>query len=351
MTAARMIQREFTRNFVATLLVLIAVSLSVMSIKALSLATSGELDAKDVLIYTLLLGIRQLPVVLCISLMISIISCLSRLGNDSELVILSTSGWSPFDTLLAIVKFSLPIVASIFFLAIFVWPIGSQSLQSTKESFKAVPEYNKAKPGTFITSKSQNKTWFAKTDANGHLSDIFLYKILENGHITTKSNTGDLIKKEGEDWIVTKSGSSTKINTTSEDISVTTFQSSEVNLAEKSNASASDSAPNTKSTYELITIPTPANLSELSWRIGLVISAFNLSIVAILFSSTNKRLGKSGNFILGLLIFILYMNLIILGQRYIQTGKFGFFQYNLTLHLSFFFLIAISIYRKFQLLR
>lgn len=341
-----MIQKELMRNFVVTLLILIGTSLSIMSIKALGMASSGALDSKDVVIYSLLLALRQLPIILCISLLISIVSGLSRLGNDSEMVILSTSGWGPVNTLIPVLKFSTPIIGCIFLLAIFVWPIGSQSLQELKDFFSSKPEYQKVQPGVFSESKNKNKVIFAGVNSGTDLQDIFLFKSELESSSVTKSESGKIVSLDSNTWILFNSGSTIKITNDGNSLSVTDFASSGAQLESNSKIEDHEIESNRMSTYELITKPTPRNLSELSWRIGLIIASFNFALAGILFPTNNQRLGKSGNFILALLTFILYMNLIILGQRYIQTNRFGFIEYNLVLHLSFFIVICLGITKR-----
>jgi len=341
-----MIQKELTRNFLVTLLILIGTSLSIMSIKALGMASSGSLDTKDVVIYSMLLALRQLPIILSISLLISIVSGLTRLGNDSEMVILNTSGWSPFNILVSVLKFSAPIIGCIFLLAIFVWPIGSQSLQELRDYYSSKAEYQKVQPGVFSSGKNNNKILFVGVNSGAELEDIFLFKSELESSAVTKSELGGISLFESNPWILLDSGSTIKFSNTDTSVSITEFGSSGTQLQSNSKGEIHDIESNRKSTYELITTPTSKNLSELSWRVGLIVASFNLALAGILFPTNNQRLGKSGNFILALLTFILYMNLIILGQRFIQTNKFGFIQYNLMLHLSFSAIVCLGIARR-----
>lgn len=346
MTASRMIQKEFMRNLFVSLLVLVGASLSIMSIKALTMVTSGSLDPRDVFLYTMLLALRQLPVVLCISLLIAIVSALSRLANDSEIVILNTTGWGPYDTLKTVIKFSTPVISTIFILSIFIWPLGSKALKDIRESFESKAQHEKAKPGVFTANKSKDQIIFVGNDSDKSIHDIFIFKKEANGYSFTKSDSGSLESRTDETWAHLDSGSTIRIQEDKNTISATDFKSNHTKLKSKTSESSSEEEPNNKSTYQLITEPSPKNLSELSWRIGLVLSALNLSIAAILFPATNQRMGKSGNFIFALLTFTLYMNLIILGQRYIQTQRAGFLEYNLALHGTFFIALIFAVQRK-----
>jgi lipopolysaccharide export system permease protein len=82
-------------------------------------------------------------------------------------------------------------------------------------------------------------------------------------------------------------------------------------------------APTTKTTPtpELLTNRTPANMAELSWRLGLPISALMLSLLAIPLSFVNPRAGRSMNLLLALLIYATYSNLLSIVQASIAQSR------------------------------
>lgn len=86
------------------------------------------------------------------------------------------------------------------------------------------------------------------------------------------------------------------------------------------------------STRDLIKSPTPGNLGELAWRIGLALSALNFVILAVALSSVNPRGGRGGNLLFVLLAFVVYNNLLNLGQSWILVGLVSFGQFLLALH-------------------
>jgi lipopolysaccharide export system permease protein len=92
------------------------------------------------------------------------------------------------------------------------------------------------------------------------------------------------------------------------------------------------------STRDLIKSPTRANLSELAWRLGLGIAAVNFVILAAALASVNPRGGRSGNLFFVLLTFIVYNNLVNLGQSWIFVGLIGFGNFLLLLHGGVFLL-------------
>ena len=70
----------------------------------------------------------------------------------------------------------------------------------------------------------------------------------------------------------------------------------------------------------------------MGWRLGLALACVNLVLIALTVSGANPRAGRSGNLIFALLTFIVYYNLISLGQTWIAGGRIGMGAYLLILH-------------------
>jgi lipopolysaccharide export system permease protein len=86
---------------------------------------------------------------------------------------------------------------------------------------------------------------------------------------------------------------------------------------------AKASAPSAKSlpTLALLQEPTPLNLGELAWRIGLPMSALILALLAIPLSFVNPRAGRSLNLVMAILIYMIYNNVISISQAWIAQQR------------------------------
>ena len=89
---------------------------------------------------------------------------------------------------------------------------------------------------------------------------------------------------------------------------------------------------NTRPTQELLNNLTLANLAELSWRIGLTLASINFIIIGVAVSSVNPRVGRSINLVFAMFAFVIYYNLLNLGQSWIASGKVSFAGFLLALH-------------------
>ena len=107
-------------------------------------------------------------------------------------------------------------------------------------------------------------------------------------------------------------------------------------------------APNTKSaaTLELVAQPEPRNLGELSWRIGLPISAFLLSLLAIPLAFVNPRAGRSVNLVIALLVYMVYSNLLSIMQVSIAQSRVSLMPGLLAVHAMMLILMVLMFYRR-----
>jgi len=73
-------------------------------------------------------------------------------------------------------------------------------------------------------------------------------------------------------------------------------------------------------------------MGELSWRLGLGFCALNFTLLALPLSAVNPRRGRSYQFALALLVFVVYYNMVNIGQNWIAHGRLGIVQWMLGLH-------------------
>ena len=86
------IRKELARSFGATLVVLITIVMTIVLIRTLGQASRGFISPQDVMLFMAYSALGRLPTILTLSLFISLISTLSRMYRDSEMVIWFTSG-------------------------------------------------------------------------------------------------------------------------------------------------------------------------------------------------------------------------------------------------------------------
>jgi len=115
---------------------------------------------------------------------------------------------------------------------------------------------------------------------------------------------------------------------------------------ETSEASGRPGTTKTAPTIDLLRQRTLLNLAELSWRIGLPLSALILSLIAIPLSFVNPRAGRSMNLALALLVYMIYSNLLSVVQASIAQAQVSLAVGLWGVHLCMFVLLLLLFYRR-----
>jgi lipopolysaccharide export system permease protein len=92
--------------------------------------------------------------------------------------------------------------------------------------------------------------------------------------------------------------------------------------------------------------PTPWNISELEWRVGLPLSAFILALLAIPLSYVNPRAGRSLNLIAAVVIYMFYNNMISVTNSWVRSGKISAAAGLWGIHLLMFAVLLVMFYHR-----
>ncbi|MDX1481658.1 MAG: LptF/LptG family permease, partial [Woeseiaceae bacterium] len=73
-------------------------------------------------------------------------------------------------------------------------------------------------------------------------------------------------------------------------------------------------------TTELIGSTAAEEAAELQWRVSIPLATFILGLLAFPLSRSQPRQGRYGRIAIGLLVFIIYFNLLSAGRAWIENG-------------------------------
>jgi lipopolysaccharide export system permease protein len=329
------LRQELMRTFSATLVVLVTVVLTMMLIRTLGQASKGVVNPSEVSLilgYTLL---GNLHIILTLSLFLSVGACLSRVFRDSEMVIWCSSGVGLMGFVRPIVRFCWPVWLLIALLAFGVWPWTHQQNQELRERYKQRGDLERVAPGLFQSSASGNRVFFIdKNTIDGQTArNVFIATHENNRRLITSARSGRLTDIDGDRFLVLENGQQLDLPDGDDGARLIQFDRLETKidtarrLAPQFTAQATD-------TLALLREPDRFNLAELAWRVGLVWASINLCLLAVAVARVNPRSARGGQILLGLFTFIVYYNLINLGQSWIANGKTHWLSHLWMLHGS-----------------
>lgn len=329
------IRRELARSFGATLVVLVTIVMTIVLIRTLGQASRGFIDPQDVMLFMAYAALGRLPTILTLSLFIAMVGTLSRMYRDSEMVVWFTSGQSLTSLLGPLFRFSWPVLLLITLMALFVWPWANQQTNDMKGRYESRGDLDRIAPGQFQESSSGNRVFFIdrNTGENQKSSNNVFIAANEKGKSSvTTARSGHIEMKDGTQVLMLENGQRLESVTGKSALKISEFEQYGSNTGDAAPLSSEFVEAKLLSTRSLIKAPTRGNLGELAWRLGLALAAINFVVLAVALASVNPRGGRSGNIIFVLLTFLVYNNLLNLGQSWIFVGLIGFGHFLLLLH-------------------
>ena len=335
------IRKELSRSFGATLVVLITVVMTMMLIRTLGQATKGSVSPSDVMLVMGFTVLGQMSTILTLSLFVAVVGTLSRMYRDSEMAIWFASGQGLASQLKPILRFAWPIVAVIAVLGLLVWPWSNQQVQELRAQFEQRSDIDRIAPGEFQESSDGSRVIFIDKDSISEesASNIFLVEQRKDREIVTSSKSAQIQVVNGARNAVLTEGQRVETNHASGQIKLTHFDTYTLRLEENSGTQTRLTA-RAISTPELLKNSSPVYMAEAGWRAGLPLAALNLLVLALAITIVNPRAGQSTSLVVALLAFVVYYNLMSMGQSWVASGRISLATYLLGIHGS---ILAIAI--------
>ncbi len=320
----------------ATAVVILTIVMTIMLIRTLGQASRGSVNPSEVLLIMGFNMVSQLTTVLALSLFISVIATLSRIYSDSEMVIWLSSGRSLGSFVPVLMRFAWPILMAIGLLALVVWPWSNQQIQELQERYNKRNDVERVAPGRFQESAGGKRVFFIDKDSPDQATgtNVFISSSDKGLEITTTAQRGRIELQDKDRFLSLDMGEQWLHQPSSGETRWTRFEHYDLLIDESAVRSNELQASRQIDTLTLLQQPTPVNLGELSWRLGLGICAFNFTLLALPLSAVNPRRGRSYQFALAMLVFVVYYNMVNIGQNWIAHGRFGLLPWMVLLHGS-----------------
>ena len=337
------LRKELALSFGAILLVLITVVMTMTLIRTLGEASRGVFNPSDVMIIMGYVVLSDMPTLLCMCLFMSVLSVLSRMYRESEMVIWFGSGYGLGAFIKPLFQFAWPILIIIATLSFFILPWSHSRIEDLRDRFEKRGDIERVEPGRFQESSQGDKVFFIErsSDNKNSANNVFIATNAKGVETITSATTGKIESIGNDKFLVLENGQRMERSVDKEDITISKFEKYSVLFAQDAISARSYAPLNSMSTRELMNNPTPNQLSELSWRVGLPLSAMNLLVIGLASANINPRSGRAGNIALSFLLFVVYFNLLILGKSWINNGRVNFATYVLVLHGGSFLMAVI----------
>ena len=329
-------RKELARSFGATLVVLITIILTIVLIQTLGRASRGSISPQDVMLIMAYAALGRLPTILTLSLFIAMLSTLSRMYQDSEMVVWFASGRGLSAFLRPLLRFAWPILVLITVSALIIWPWTNQQSADMKQRYDQRGDLERIAPGQFQESANGQRVFFIDSASEGRVgsNNIFIATAENTKNTVTTARAGRVELANDVQMLVLQNGQRLEKTIGKQDLRISDFEEYGIVTGQRKDIAADAVEIRAMSTLELLKSKMNSHQAELSWRFGLVFSAINFVVLALALAAVNPRAGRSSNIIFVLLIFILYSNMIGLGQTWVASGRMSLGNLLLLMHGS-----------------
>jgi lipopolysaccharide export system permease protein len=275
-----------------------------------------------------------MPTILSMSLFIAILSVLTRMYKDSEMVIWFGSGRGLSSLLKPLLRFSWPILVVIAVLAFFILPWAFGRIEDLRDRYEKRGDIARIEPGQFQESASGDRVFFIEKNSDNKLTgnNVFIATNEQAKQTVTSARSGHIEMIADEKYLVLQNGQRLEKTTGKPDLTVSLFERYAARVGGDDVSARSYIPSSSLATQELLRTPDRKNQAELSWRLGLVLAAFNFVVIGIAAAGTNPRVGRTANLGFAFLIFVVYFNFLVLGKSWVESGQVQFAPFLLVLH-------------------
>jgi len=275
--------------------------------------------------------LRDIPIILTLSLFLSIIITISQLYKNSEAVVMNSIGLGDknFMNLIKPIVFFTFII--IFYLTIFTVPWAKQQKSHTEDETVNASEFSFITEGKFESFKNGEIVFYASeskvNDIVGeqNMEEIFIYALDDENPVIVLASEAKKYTdaKSNSIYLRLKNGTRYEGLPSDGNINILNFDKYDLEIVsgDIQKSIASFSKIEERNTIDLLREGGAKANAEIQWRVSQPISVLILSILGVFLGKSSPRTGKGINLIIGIVVFMLYNNALLIAKSAIESGQ------------------------------
>lgn len=294
-------------------------------------------------------GIKFLLFILPVSGFLGLLLALGRLYRDQEIPVLLACGASPMRLQRPIVWVALAWAVLVAWLSLYYWPATQSARDEMLQQARTASMYEQLPVGRFIVADEGRVTVYAeRLGKDGRtIEGVFVHTRLPDAEGVERARRAWFAEDaQGVRQLVLQDGRRYDGFIGQGDWRVVTFDEHRIDLGLERSPEAAQRKRSAAESTELWTQGTPDSLAELIRRISQPISAFLLAMLALPLSRTAPRQGRFARLGAGILVYVIYFNLITLAGKMVQDGRLAPLGGALIPHLLMLMLIVFLFWRQ-----
>ena len=205
----RALLREFASLAGAVFLTLFAIALTTRLIRLLGQAAGGRIPSDAVIAFLGFFSLGTLPVLLSLTMFISVLMTLTRSWRDSEMVIWFGSGLPLTAWLKPVMLFALPQIAVIAALSLVISPWAAEMGAQYVTRLQARDDVSRVSPGVFGETGNKERVYFVESISGDEttVQNVFVSSVQQQKSGVSMSRVGRTeTAPNGDRFIVLEDG-------------------------------------------------------------------------------------------------------------------------------------------------
>ena len=315
------ILRELFTTWVGVTLVLLIVLITNKFADVISDIAAGDILSSSLLPIIALSSIEYLIILLPLSTFLSVIIVIGRFYRDHEMTAIQVAGKG---TGFIYKIFTFPLIVLIFllgFISTVISPNAKQSILLKEEEAMRSVGIEFFEPGRFVNLKDGAVFYAQGRSEKNRFIKVFLQKKTKNKVSVITSEYAEIQSLEDNlSRLVFFNGQRYEGLPGTTDFRVLRFTEHRLPLFFDSN-DINDESYETKNFNELNMDESVPSRSELQWRVSPPIALIILVLLAVPLSKSSPREGQYGGLIIGVLIYLVYVNMLGAAKVWFEQGN------------------------------
>lgn len=322
----RYLLREVALTWLAVTSVLLFILLTNQFAQVLGDVAKDRVPKDAVFMVLGLTGIQYLTLLLPIGLFLSIMLAMGRLYSDSEMPAMMACRVGPAGIYRPLLWIVIPLSLGVFWLSADVGPRALASIERIGIEARRQADLASIEPGTFVSGNDDDSVVYAESVLGpGRVENVFLQRQVPTGEIEVvlakRGEQRDSADRDTRFFVLYNGRRYFGVPGTTE-FAVIEFGEHGIpyRLPDREDEELD---PPALPVDELIGSDDLERIAELQWRISIPIATFVLAMLAVPLSRSQPRQGRYGRIAVGLLVFIIYFNLLSAGRAWLESGAVG----------------------------
>ena len=318
----RYIFREIAQSWLAVTVVLLLILLTNQFARVLGDVAKDKLPKDAIFQIIGLTALQYLTILIPIALFLAVMLALGRLYRDSEMPAMMACRVGPSDLYRPLSWLLIPLFAMVAWLAMEVSPMALSQIERIGIQAQRQADLSSIEAGRFLTTARERAVIYAETVLGpGAVENVFVQRQQDDRVEVVIAQRGDQVDSEDPNtrFFVLRNGRRYEGVPGTSAFRIVEFAEHGIpyRLPELEDP---DFEPRAMTTAELLGSRDAEEIAELHWRAGIPLATFILAILAVPLSKSQPRQGRYGRLAIGLLMFIIYFNLMSAGKSWLEQG-------------------------------